>query len=80
METGVASPHDLLTTVLMVGALLHGLGHLAPAGHLTTELTLSPGAGPAALLIGFLQRLLINRPADAALTLLATAWRWLGLR
>lgn len=67
--------HDLLTMVLgwllILGAILHGFGTWRRIGHETTEFVWSFGAALAALMIGVLNLLLIHRPRDAALALLA---------
>lgn len=69
--------HDLLTMtlawLLILGAALHCFGTWRQIGHQTTEFVWSFGAALAALMIGVLSLLLIHRPRDAALALLAAA-------
>ena len=75
MEDAMGFLHDLMVMILgwflILGAALHGLATWRRIGHATTEFVWSFGAALAALTIGVLNLLLIHRPRDAALALLA---------
>lgn len=59
--------------LLVLGAVLHAFGTWHGIGHDTTELVWSLGSALAAVMIGSLNLLLIHRPGDSGLALLATA-------
>lgn len=69
--------HDSLTMflawMLILGAVLHMIGTWRQIDRKSTEFVWSLGAALSALLIGLLHLLLVHRPGDASLALLATA-------
>lgn len=73
----MGSLHDILTTVLawllVLGALLHGFATWRRIDRTSTEFVWSMAAALAALMIAVLNLLLIQRPPEAGLALLATA-------
>lgn len=68
--------HDSLVTalagLLILGSVLHMVGTWRQIPHRSTEFVWSMGAALSGVQIGFLHLLMIRRPEDASIALLAT--------